>query len=454
MNKAQKTFWFDITTIMRWNSTPVGITKTEMELALQLLKNESIQFCVYKKNRWETVSKDVVLEQINCNTSQKTDILSSNTAKRNVNYLKHFVRRTTKPFIAKATSGIFFPLRPAIKQWLQASANLARVLHLCLKEARLSKKMHHKSLNKGAAPCPFFAGDIYFSAGLNWDDKDYKHLYALKEKIGFHVVTVCYDMIPYLFPHFYTIAYTRKTLFPYFVDMIWTTDHFICISESTQKDLQEFASKECAVQKLSTSVIKLGCTIPHQTGESTKNQFCLAVSTIEPRKNYDLLYRVWLTLIERSPENTPMLIIVGKVGWCSQDLVYSLKNDPRVKEKIVIKESISDQELHDLYTSCLFTLYPSFYEGWGLPIVESLGRGKICVSSDGSSMREASQNMAIHLPPHDVTQWANVVSKLVDDSSYRSEIEKNIIENYKTPSWQNTTSEVLEIINARYSTNF
>jgi glycosyltransferase involved in cell wall biosynthesis len=128
----------------------------------------------------------------------------------------------------------------------------------------------------------------------------------------------------------------------------------------------------------------------------------LFVSTIEIRKNHRLLVRVWRRLIARhGTEAVPALIFAGQIGWMVDDLLADLAESGHLGGKIEHRPGLSDEELDEAYRSCLFTVFPSFCEGWGLPIAESLAHGKFCVASNRTSIPEVGGDLIDYFDPSD-----------------------------------------------------
>jgi glycosyltransferase involved in cell wall biosynthesis len=128
--------------------------------------------------------------------------------------------------------------------------------------------------------------------------------------------------------------------------------------------------------------------------------YVLFVSTIEARKNHLLLFRVWRRLArEMPPDKVPTLVFAGRVGWLVEDLMTQIDNTNRLDGKLIIIEDATDSELAALYQGCLFTVFPSFYEGWGLPVTESLAFGKPCLIADRTSLPEAGGEFARRFDP-------------------------------------------------------
>ncbi|HMB08316.1 MAG TPA: glycosyltransferase, partial [Isosphaeraceae bacterium] len=101
------------------------------------------------------------------------------------------------------------------------------------------------------------------------------------------------------------------------------------------------------------------------------------------------------------------------------DLLTRIRTNPAVKDRIRIFDNLGDAELAWLYRNCLFTVFPSLYEGWGLPVVESLALGKPCICSTAPAVVEASQGMATALDPLDLPAWVAAVERLWLDPEAR-----------------------------------
>ena len=164
-------------------------------------------------------------------------------------------------------------------------------------------------------------------------------------------------------------------------------------------------------------------------------RFVLSVSTIQSRKNFDLLYHLWRRLTEEGVADLPTLVIVGQPGFGSNDLLWQIEHDPLIRQNIVHLRHAHDEELSWLYQNCLWTLFPSFYEGWGLPLSESLALGKYCLASNTSSLPEAGAGFAKHIDPLDFAAWRQAVLELMSSPDALARIEANIRAGYRPVTW-------------------
>jgi glycosyltransferase involved in cell wall biosynthesis len=174
--------------------------------------------------------------------------------------------------------------------------------------------------------------------------------------------------------------------------------------------------------------------------------FAIAVSTIQVRKNFDLLYRLWQKFAIDGRQDPPHLVIVGREGFGSADLLHLIRNDPWVARTVTVLNDASDAELAWLYDNCAFTLYPSWYEGWGLPLSESLAYGKTFIASDRSSLPQAGQGLGVHLDPYDLIAWGREVLRLTNDTDARAAMQQRILAERRLPSWADCARSVVAAV--------
>jgi alpha-1,3-rhamnosyl/mannosyltransferase len=157
-------------------------------------------------------------------------------------------------------------------------------------------------------------------------------------------------------------------------------------------------------------------------------RFVLAVGTIEPRKNLGVLLDAFELLISRDPvsrdpvardpvardSTPPRLVLAGKLGWNSAELVPRLEAAERAGW-LVRSGYLELEELLGLYQACELVLFPSRYEGFGLPAVEAFQAGKPLIASDIPVLREVAGDAAAFAPPGDPEAWASLITDLLGD---------------------------------------
>jgi glycosyltransferase involved in cell wall biosynthesis len=297
---------------------------------------------------------------------------------------------------------------------------------------------------------PFSQGDTIISVGLNINSKDMNELAYIKQKRSLYIKVFCHDIIPITHSGLVTKeAHEKFTV--YFQKLTKVADFFYCNSYYTQSELRNYLKQNnCKIPPI--EVIHLGCDIKiieakQNVNESIKRilaeKFLLFVSTIEIRKNHRILYEAYSALIARKIENLPKLLFVGQKGWMVDDLLKKLSKDERVQGKILIFDDVTDNELALFYQHCLFTLYPSFVEGYGLPIAESLAYGKYCLAANTSSLMEVGQDFIDYLDPTNVQAWVDKLEFLLCYPEYIKNKEKKICKRYSHNSWKQSARIIL-----------
>jgi glycosyltransferase involved in cell wall biosynthesis len=304
--------------------------------------------------------------------------------------------------------------------------------------------------SNAVAEPPFMPGDVYVSLGLDWDHKDLAYLYELKCRLGLKVLLFLYDIIPIRLPHLCRVEVAQA--FPrYVADVAWCADRILCISDRSRSDLCQ-ALESAGTPSPELGVVRLGCDMriasdgrpSPKVADILAHRFILFVSTIERRKNHETLYRAYTRLIDEGRVDLPLLVFVGMPGWGTRDLMHDLHSDPRIRPFVRILDEVSDSELTRLYERAYLTAYPSLYEGWGLPVAESLAYGKFCLASNAASIPEVGGDLVEYIDPWDVPAWAERLMWHIDHPDELRQREAVIRQNYRPTTWQETGAAVLE----------
>ncbi|BCW88349.1 hypothetical protein sos41_14880 [Alphaproteobacteria bacterium SO-S41] len=290
------------------------------------------------------------------------------------------------------------------------------------------------------------------SAGLDWEHKDLRSIYQLKKTTPFRYVVVLYDLIPLLLPHFVVPAYV-DLLTAYFGELFWTADACIAISKTTEQDGQAYIALNQLQTPPRLSNFVLGSDLPVVVGGDSAEeslppqlngvQFALYVSTVEPRKNHRTLYHAWQVAIRNGwiDPKTQKLVFVGHSGWNVGDLLYELDANPALEGSIIRLQGVSDELLDRLYRDAAFCLMPSRYEGYGLPLAESLRYGKPCLSTSAGALCEVGGSLVTYLDPDDVFAWAESVSQWFKSPGLLSDMSTKIRASYNPTGWSASAEE-------------
>lgn len=169
--------------------------------------------------------------------------------------------------------------------------------------------------------------------------------------------------------------------------------------------------------------------------------FLLSTGTIEPRKNQRFLIEVYHRYRERGGAAIP-LVLVGRKGWLMQEFERDLAASPWA-EDIHLIGYVSDQELIWLYRHCVLNLYPSHYEGFGLPVLEGMGQGAPVLSSNSTSMPEIVADAGILLAPSDKSAWVQAIESLLMQPRKQAVLAAAARQRAAAFSWQESTRQLL-----------
>jgi glycosyltransferase involved in cell wall biosynthesis len=260
-----------------------------------------------------------------------------------------------------------------------------------------------------------------------------------------------YDVIAARMPQFFPAAMPPRFV-PWARRLLGLADVALAISENTRRDLLAFAAKSGLVAP-PVEVVRLGDELPPDTSSRRPRglpdgwgggPFVLSVGTVEVRKNHWLLYYLWRRLAEQHGERLPPLVLAGGPGWLTADLLHLLRTDPLVRGRILLLSGLADAELRWLYQHCLFTLYPSHYEGWGLPVAEALAHGKYCICSASSSLPEIAGDLLDYHDPLDLAGCAALVERALFEPGWLTQKEERIRREYRLTPWRACAASVLE----------
>ena len=165
-------------------------------------------------------------------------------------------------------------------------------------------------------------------------------------------------------------------------------------------------------------------------------EYVLCVATIEVRKNHMYQVRIWEQLIAELGDEVPKLVWVGKWGWQVEELRHHLDERGCVGDWLFIFNDVSDDELEFLYSHCLFTIYTSFAEGFGLPIGESLAYKKPCIASNTTSMPEVGGRFVRYVEPWNQSDGYAAVRDAILDRNSLAGWAEDIAANFRPKTWQ------------------
>jgi glycosyltransferase involved in cell wall biosynthesis len=299
-------------------------------------------------------------------------------------------------------------------------------------------------------------GDILLVLGSPWSHPDYAQLIRTQRLRGLKFALLVYDLIPIRRPEWCDRGLVR--VFRAWFDTVFPLcDQVFAISQATATDVELYARERSIKSPGPIVSIPIGTSFGVTDGLTpairtqrlpAPGSYALIVSTIEARKNHQLLFRVWRRMLDEMPARSiPTLVFAGRVGWLVDDLMRQIANTNNLNGKLILIENPTDTELRALYEGCQFSMFPSFFEGWGLPITESLALGKPCLTSDRTSLPEAGGKLARRFDPDNLHDAYRAIREVIDDPAGLARWEAQVRREFKAIPWSATADTLLTALN-------
>ncbi len=174
-----------------------------------------------------------------------------------------------------------------------------------------------------------------------------------------------------------------------------------------------------------------------------KEEYFLSVGTIEPRKNYTTLLRAYKLYKEKSTQHKK-LCIAGGYGWMEENFKQKIV-DLGLTDDVVVTGYVTDEELANLYRYCFAFVYPTWYEGFGLPVLEAMNFGKPVIASNVTSIPEITGDAAILIEPGDVEKLKEAMKQIEDNAIIGTELTDKMRKRLSFFSWRKSARALLDI---------
>lgn len=468
------TLWCDVTDLFEYacqRMPPTGIQRFSFEMysALQELEPEKVKFVRIKSQNnearvveWRDVKNifhDMVRTKPHIPSQRHADqppsLIHSRLGRIRMlraaaHQLPHEVRQ---------------PLGEALRAQISVARNLARTLRAIpaaltarrsdkIQDAKAAQPIAHAS-QQPAMDLRDVAqhGDVFASFGAPWSLPDYALIVErMRQEAGLRYAALVYDLIPVIRPE-----YSDRTVVGMFTRFIHgclpQADTVFAISEATVRDITAWGAHEGIALRATPRAIPIGTGFTHVApapilpANLTPGGYALFVSTVEARKNHVLAFRAWRRLLqELPPDQVPTLVFAGRIGWMIDDLMRQIENAAHLNGKLVMVENPDDATLAALYAGARFTLFPSLYEGWGLPVSESLAFGKVCLASNAAAVPEAGGAFCLYHDPDSVTEAAALYRRAITEQGLIEALEARIRSEYRPVPWSSTARAVLDAL--------
>lgn len=298
-------------------------------------------------------------------------------------------------------------------------------------------------------PEDFEEGSLFFDIDSVWNARVKRSwLFPELKKRSIKICTQLYDIIPITHPQ-YCHEVTTLNFMNYLGANIKYADLIITSAKATERQLKEITDKAGLEQK-KCAVVPLGSDFRKKensdekpdkevTEIATKGKYILMVGTIEPRKNHSLVLDA---LDEKLADLGVNVVFAGRIGWNVSELENRIKTHPKLNKNLFFVTGANDATIDFLYKNAYMVAFPTFDEGFGLPIIESFQRGTPVIASDIEVLREVGGDFADYFKLNDRNAFIAVIEKYLENPKLYEEKKKRL-KDFVPYTWDESADEML-----------
>lgn len=269
------------------------------------------------------------------------------------------------------------------------------------------------------------------------------------------VITI-YDLIPVLYPKFF--QFQEDGLIHKVLKSIDNDTWVTCISQATKNDLCNYLPSldpaKVFVTHLGASELFYQCQ-DQDTIDKVRTkfsmpdgQYVLSLSTLEPRKNISQTIRCFTRIIREGNIKDLSLVLVGTKGWDFDAIFNEIAASAEIRERIIVTGYVPDQDLAPLYSGAMMFVYPSYYEGFGLPPLEAMQCGVPVITSNTSSLPEVVGEAGIMVDPEDGDVLCQAMLGIYNSTELRHKMSADSLAQAKKFSWKKCAEQTIDVYKA------
>jgi glycosyltransferase involved in cell wall biosynthesis len=255
------------------------------------------------------------------------------------------------------------------------------------------------------------------------------------QRLGVRPLFLVHDLIPITHPEYCRPGEMDKHVVR-MNNVLSAGCGIIANSQATLDELDRFALKTRRAMPLSVAAPLAPADLPTPSlDRPLSTPYFVVLSTIEPRKNHWMLLHLWRKLVERLGERAPKLVVIGQRGWECENVVDLLERCEALRGVVIELPTCSDADLSTYLHHAQALLFPSFAEGYGMPLVEALASGTPVIASDLPAFREIAGDIPDYLDPLDGIGWSARIEAYIDSVSLERTAQMKRMSGFVVPAW-------------------
>jgi glycosyltransferase involved in cell wall biosynthesis len=271
-------------------------------------------------------------------------------------------------------------------------------------------------------------------------------LRGVRQRAAVRFICLIHDLIPVQFPE-YARPGQAATHLRRIRNAAQFADALIVNSGATRAALQPHLAR--AGRAPPVLVVPFGTDlgpVPAASEPPIPRPYFVVVGTIEARKNHLLLLNVWRQLAADLGDGAPLLVLIGRRGWETENVVDMLERCPALRRTVVEHNTLPDSEMLRLLAGARALLLPSFAEGFGLPVIEALALGVPVLCSNVPGLRETGGAIPEFLDPLDGPAWRSAIRDYAAPQSPRRAAQLARLNGWRPPRWEDHFAAVEQFI--------
>lgn len=274
--------------------------------------------------------------------------------------------------------------------------------------------------------------------------------FIIPPKVPGKTITAIHDLTYILCPDSMK-AKRRKRLENDMKKTVNRADYIITVSECSKRDIIKYLKvDESKIQVIYNGVDEVyKKMLNHEIIDEIKKKYnidgkyLLYLGTLEPRKNIETIIKAYNLFNKCNNENIK-LVLAGKKGWLYDD-IFKLIKEFKIEDKVIFTDYVDDDDKPALYQGAEIFLFPSLYEGFGIPVVEAMASGTPVITSNSSSLPEVAGEAAIITDPMDYKEISRSIERILNDSELRENMINEGIKQADKFNWDESAEKLKKL---------